>query len=296
MAITSCFGVNNTFCMEEDEYNTSDSYDNNLGKINSVMKTIRINGKSFQVTPEEMMNYPVLGYFYRNYINQLEADDENNDSNIFKDSERNLKNEDKDVINILEKLTIDIKKAQENLEEAQKKKDIKKEMKTKKIEEMLCEIKNYIVEKVFPSSESERFKELDQKVEELERNSISNLVTVLKIGGKNFNVLKGIVNEYPVLKEFANKNPFSGEYTFQQCRNMTSILQDSITKFEKNGTEDEAEEVKKLFLEIRNAIESAIRKLPTDNPNQAREMNKFVRDVLSTEIIEKINIVFKHNK
>ena len=268
MAVIVSIGTYNTFGCEkyvdfsdQDTTNSDiDISDIDFSKVNSCMKKLEINGKTFSVTTEDMLKYRVLRFFY---LYNIESDKDDN--------------------NIWNEFTRDVEIAKENNDNS--------------MLEIFSEIKDYLLDQIFPSTNT--IDKLSERVNELEKQNISHYSSfrsVLKIDNKKFNVSKNIINKYPVLQEFVNKDPFSERYTFEQCKGMTKELQNSIDEFEKNGTYAEADKVKELFLEIRGAIESAVRKLTPDNANQAHEMNEYIRDVLSTEIMERMKTVFDNNK
>ena len=289
MAITSCFAVNNTFCMEEDESDTSNTSDDEFyNNITSGMKRIRVNGKLFEVSLEKMMKYRVLRFFDINHTNQLEEEEkedlfqfaeknlDSEDNDPFKEPERNLKEED---AKIMEELGRDLRIAKSNNDN--------------KMIGILIEIQKHMIQKM-SSDMSKQY----EKIQELKRESTNFYMSAfftLTINGKNFPVHKSIFNKnkYPILSEFiSSKNPFHDGYDFNHCVELTEKLKSSIEALQASGTSYEADKLKNIFLEIRSAIENAIRKLKPVNSTEAHEMTEYTRNILPG-IIEEIESAYK---
>ena len=262
--LSICFitsiGIYNTFGEEKDIYIS----DIDLSNINMGMKTININGKSFKVTSEDIMKYRVLRFFYKNDIQQTVQD----------------------YNTILEELQSDLKIAQEN-----------NDINNSNLISIFAEIRDYVFEK---SGLLNRQSNLEYNtLEPTENNSSASFYGQsfhkLRIDGKDFNVRKNIVNKYPILHNFINtKNPFPEWYDFYYCMSMAEELEGNINKFKENGTVVEADSMRDVFLAIRSAIEKAVRVLAmnTNDKTLVHEMNIYIRDILSTDIIEKISFAY----
>ena len=266
-AIILSIGAYSTFASEweilDSDYDTNDSdidiSDIDLSKVHSSKVILNINDKKFTTTSKYIEKYPVLGYF------------------SFGNTEI------PDVGVISDELIRDLEVIQKSSDDSN----------DSNLRDIFNEIKYYIVEESGITRPSPLEHVSDQYIAKPFYNYKEGIPT-LTINGKDFSLLKRfVINKYPILKKFMHEqNPFiEGTYTFEDCKNLTNELKENIEIFQNEEESEYTDKIKKIFMEIRSAIEQAIRKLANDpqiNTTERYEMNIYIRDDL-TQIIQDIN-------